>query len=139
MEDQIQQLVARGADREKILQALENDYKIEDIKNRYEENPRHLTFMAIELGEERTDYVLTKSDDSDIVAFAAQHSNEYDIDLSYLAGELQGGREDDSAAYMEFMRIVNEHCASEDETEYFRDSDDEMELFGDSSGSDTDY
>lgn len=84
-----------------IIECCEYYSSFKDLLRLYRKNPLHLLFMS----GDPDDIVLENSHDSDIVIFGMEH---YDIDVGWIRGEL-GDEEGDTAALMDFDRIIGTH------------------------------
>lgn len=88
---------------QEFISAVEKgEYSVLDILKLYEEDALHLLFMKGEPDE----IVLENSDNEAIVKFGIEH---YDIDIDWIRCELGGDGDTDSAALMDFDRIIGTH------------------------------
>lgn len=82
-----------------IITIDKREYLVSVILQLYKENPLHLMFMS----GEPDDIILENSDNEEIVDFGIEH---YEIDIDWVRSELDGDRDGDSAALMDFDRIM---------------------------------
>lgn len=85
-----------------VQEAISKGYSIEDIVEKFEENPLHLRFMA----GDPTQIVYEESDDQEIVDFGIEN---YDVDIDEVRSQLNEGHDIDGAALMHFDLISGEY------------------------------
>jgi len=121
--EELLETISDKGDADKFVKIVNNGKSpIKDILNLYEEDARHLEFMAGDVDE----LVLEKSDDAEYVKFAIKH---YTVNISWVQSQLLGGElgknDGGSASLMIFNLIID----SDQEPEL---EDYEIIMFGES-------